>query len=316
MATIQNTATKQLIYLNNQHTFGRNQQTSNTYLSGPDISQFHALILWKNNSWHLQDQSRNGTLINGKFLNNATIAIKKDTNIKFGEDPSASWTVLDCLPPNSYLKALDGSEEIIELDSYYTFPNEKNPEYSIYQSGEGWKLEQQEIIKDLTPNQQYLLNNKSYAFFENKSLEDTMDMGFQSSDAYFQFILSADEEHINLKLIIKNKKIDLGERVHNYILLALARKRYNDFKMGYTSIDQGWFMVEELLEELSKELNKEIDIYYVNLNIHRVRKLLLNIKPYGNLFSNIIERRPKLLRFSHPYFQIIKEEKSIGEILP
>jgi len=316
MATLQNTVTQEKIYLNNQHTFGRNQHNSNTYISEVDISQLHAVIAWKENTWYIFDQSRNGTLVDGKFINNTSLPISNGSKIQFGENKNTEWLVLNCNPPTSYLKSLENPNTIIELNSSHAFPDEKTPNVFIYPSKEVWKIEKNGTVENLVPNTTYSIEGERYFFVENMSIEDTMDMNFTISSAYFQFTLSPDEEHIKLKLIIKNKEIDLGERVHNYTLLTLVRKKLQDYTEGYTANDQGWMGVDLLLEDLSKELDKDIDIYYLNLNIHRIRKLLLDIKSYGHLLSNIIERRPGEIRFSYPYFQIIKEEKCIGEILP
>jgi len=316
MAILQNSITKEIICLNTQHTFGRNKHSSNTFIAELDISQLHAIISWKGNSWYIYDQSRNGTLINGKFINNTTLKISDGTKIQFGEKKTTEWEVLDCNPPTSYLKSIQNTNNIIELKSSHAFPDEKTPNAFIYPSNEIWKLEENGKTKDLITDTVYSINGKEYLFIENKAMEETMDMGFSPDAAFFQFTLSSDEEHIKLKLITKNQEIDLGERVHNYILLALVRKKLEDYNAEYVTDDQGWIDVNLLLEDLSKELNKDIDIYYLNLKIHRIRKLLLDIKSYGHLFSNIIERRPGDIRFSHPYFQIIKEEKCIGEILP
>lgn len=315
MATLQNTVTKEIIYLNTQHTFGRNRHNVNTYLPELDISQIHAVITWKGNSWYLFDQSRNGTLINGAFINNKALQLSEGSKIQFGEEKTTEWKVLNCNKPSSYLKSLTDPNKIIELTSSHAFPDNENPSLFIYPSDNEWKLEENGKIENLTANLKYTIDNEEFIFIENKTLEDTMDMGFGATEAYFQFILSSDEEHIRLKLITKNQEIDLGERVHNYILLALARKKLQDNDAGYVIADQGWLTIDDLLDELSKELNKDIDIYYLNLKIHRIRKLILDIKHYGSLFSNIIERRPGEIRFSHPYFQILKEEKSVGEIL-
>lgn len=316
MATLQNSITKEKIYLNTQHTFGRNQHSSNTYIPELDISQLHAIISWKGNAWYIYDQSRNGTLVNGKFINNTSLQISNNTKIQFGEEKTTEWEVLDCSPPTSYLKSLQNPNNIIKLKSSHAFPNEETPNVFIYPSKDIWRFEENGNTQDLISNTVYSIDGEEYLFIENKAMEETMDMGFSPDDAFFQFTLSSDEEHIHLKLITKNQEIDLGERVHNYILLALVRKKLIDRDTGYTINDQGWISVDDLLEDLSKEFNKEIDIYYLNLKIHRIRKLLLDIKSYGHLFSNIMERRPGEIRFSHPYFQIIKEEKCIGEILP
>ncbi|WP_062052663.1 FHA domain-containing protein [Aquimarina longa] len=315
MAIIKNSQTEEVIYLNTQHTFGRNRHTANTYLSEQDISQSHALIFWKGNDWYVQDYSRNGTLINGKYINHTTVKLLENHKIQFGEQKSTQWEVINLSPPKSYLKPLESKGLVIELASYHAFPNEKSPDVFIYPAEGVWKLETKENVLDLVHDTTYKINGEEYTYIENRILEDTMDNGYVVNNAYFQFLLSSDEEHIRVKIIIENQELDLGERVHNYILLALARKRLADVRMGCVFNDQGWITIDELLEDMSKEFGKELDTYYLNLKIYRIRKLLMDTKPYGYLFSNIIERRHGEMRFSHRYFQILKEEECVGEIL-
>lgn len=316
MANLQNLITKEIVYLTAQHSFGRNAHICNTSLSEIDISQLHAIIAWKSNAWYLNDQSRNGTLVDGKFINNNSLKINTGNVIQFGSNEITQWKVIDTKPPSSYLKSLDKPNKIVELVSSHAFPNEENPNTFIYPVNDIWTIEKEGVSEKMNSYSSYTINGEKHLFIENRTIEDTMDMGFSTNDAFFEFTLSSDEEHIHISLITKNQTIDLGERIHNYILLALVRKKLSDNKAEYKEPDQGWMDVNDLLEELSKELNKEIDIYYLNLKIHRIRKLMLDIKSYGHLFSNIIERRPGEIRFSHPYFKIIKEEKIIGEITP
>ncbi len=315
MATLKNSSTGTTIYLNAQHTFGRNQRAVNTFLPEGDISQSHAVISWKGNAWYLQDYSRNGTLIDGKFINNITIQLTKNQVIQFGEHASSQWKISDLDAPCNYFQSQSNDQTIIALHQCYAFPNEESPNTLLYPINGVWKIEQENAVTDLKHGELYYIDKKPYRYRENNPIEDTMDNGYAVNKAYFQFILSSDEEHIRVKIIIEHQEIDLGERVHNYILLALARKRLLDVALDYVFEDQGWIDVEDLLDDMSKELRKEVDVYYLNLKIYRIRKLLIETKPYGPLFSNLIERRQGKIRFAHRYFQILKEEECIGEVL-
>ncbi len=315
MAIIKNNQTGEIVYLNTQHTFGRNRNIANTYLSGQDVSQSHALISWRGSDWYLQDYSRNGTLVNGEYINNTTVKLAKGNAIQFGEQESSLWKLIDVGSPSSYLRPLDMNDEIIELSSCYAFPNEEKPEALIYPEDDVWKIEKHGRPVALVHDHTYTINDKEYVFVENNVLEDTMDNGHIVNNAYYQFTLSSDEEHIHIKIVTQNQEVDLGERVHNYMLLALVRKKLQDSQNGLVDIDQGWMAIEDLLDDMSKEFRKELDVYYLNLKIYRLRKLLIETKPYGYLFSNIIERRSGEIRFAHPFFKIIKEEACIGEVL-
>ncbi len=315
MGIIKNNLTGKIVYLNTQHIFGRNQNLVNTHLSEQDISQSHALISWKANDWYLQDHSRNGTLVNGELINNATSKLSDGFKIQFGEHQSTQWEVVSTSPPSSYLRPIDNTDTVIELITCLAFPNEEMPETLLYPDSNIWKIETKTNIDTLKHGKTYTIDAKEYIYIENRVLEDTLDLGNVVNNAFFKFTLSSDEEHIRIKIITQNQEFDLGERVHNYILLALARKRLEDVNNGHVIYDQGWIAIDDLLKDISKEFGRDIDTYYLNLRIYRIRKLILETKPYGYLFSNIIERRYGEIRFAHPYFQILKEEESIGEVL-
>ncbi|WP_027395242.1 FHA domain-containing protein [Aquimarina latercula] len=315
MAIIKNNETAEIVCLNTQHTFGRNQNTAHTYIPEKDISQSHALISWRGSNWYIQDHSRNGTIVNGEYINNTAIKLAQGFKIQFGENTSTLWVIVNLDPPSSYLKSLKNKNKIIELTTGHAFPNEEEPEVLIYPEDAAWKLEKNGVIDNLVQNRIYVFDNEEYVFVENQVLEDTMDNGHIVNNAYFQFVLSSDEEHIRIKIITQNLELDLGERVHNYILLALARKRLMDVENGYVFGDQGWMAIDDLLNDMSKEFGKELDAYYLNLKIYRIRKLLLETKPYGYLFANSVERRYGEIRFAHRFFQILKEERCIGEVL-
>jgi len=314
MAILKNNQTKETVYLNAHHTFGRNPNIVSTVLVGKDVSQSHAVVSWIGSDWYIQDHSRNGTLVNGDYINHTTVKLAQGSTVQFGEHEPIQWELIDLSPPCSYLRSTQDPTKTIELNSYYFFPNEEAPEILIYPEDTLWKLEEKGTVTDLKANKLYIINNEEYLFVENEVLEDTMDNGHVVNNAYFQFQLSSDEEHIYIKIITQNLELDLGERVHNYILLALARKRLSDVDNGFSLNDQGWLSTDDLLDDMSKEFGKELDTYYLNLKIFRLRKLLMDTKPYGYLFSNIIERRQGEIRFAHRYFRILKEDECVGEV--
>jgi hypothetical protein len=131
--------------------------------------------------------------------------------------------------------------------------------------------------------------------------------------SYFLFQLSMDEEQIGLQLIVSTAQtIALGNRSHNYLLLTLARKRSGDQLLGISSEEQGWICMDDLLEDLSREMQRDVDVYFLNLQIFRIRKQLLKIPVFGALFSHVIERRYGQIRLGHPFFSIVKGECSLG----
>jgi len=157
MALLQNIVSKEIIHLNTQHTLGRNQQSVNTYIPELDISQLHAIISWRGHGWYIHDQSRNGTLVNNKFINNTELQIAEGNMIQFGREKTTQWKILDCNPPCSYLKSILNSSEIIELNSSHVLPSEEIPNVFIYPYKEQWKIEKDGMSESLINNQKYTI---------------------------------------------------------------------------------------------------------------------------------------------------------------
>ncbi len=315
MAIVKNTSTDEIIVLHSQHLFGRNQQLSNTHISESDISQSHATIFWKCDCWYLKDHSRNGTLVNGKFISQSTHKLQNKDTIQFGQATSTKWQLIENNAPSSYLQSLTHKHKIYALPFSLDMLHTLYQDVHIYRSvDQQWnaKIKNNTIV--LIHGTTIAFNNDTWIFIENKNFEETIDHGQILKQAYYQFTLSQDEEHIDLKIISNKLMLDLGSRIYNYLLLTLARKRLLDANASYSIIDQGWIAIEDLISDLSKEFVKDIDAYYINLQIYRIRKNLSAIEPYGYLFINIIERKNGFIRFAHPYFKIIKETQVIGEL--
>ncbi len=315
MAILKNLTTNQSVILQSQHSFGRNPSISNTHIAERDVSQSHAVVSWKGGVWNIHDHSRNGTLIGKNYIHHASSELTMGEVIQFGSDDSTRFEVINLSPPLSYLKCLD-APRFIELGAHAPEDNADIPDASFFYSSDGqWNAETQEGIFTLKHDQVVTLNGQNWVYIENKVLDETVDTNQLIMRSYFQFVLSPDEEHIFLSLVISNQKYHLGERTFNNLLLALARKRLADYEDGYEFNDQGWVTTESLSSYMSREMMKDVDQYYLNLQIHRMRKQLIKLKPFGYLFSGIVERRLGELRFAHRYFQIMKEKQLLGEII-
>jgi hypothetical protein len=130
------------------------------------------------------------------------------------------------------------------------------------------------------------------------------------SDIIFMFQVSSDEEHTNVKLINAEHIIELGERVHHYLLITLARKRLKDAEDGFDLTSQGWIE----LSLLSKMIG--LDQSHLNIQIFRARNQLVqalsdNSKPFA-----MIERRRGDVRLGSFRFKIFRGSIIEGELNP
>lgn len=125
---------------------------------------------------------------------------------------------------------------------------------------------------------------------------------------YFEFHTSQDEEHTFILAHMNCTGVDLGERVHHYLLLLLARQRLNDADKGFDSSNQGWVRVERLSVMLG------LCESYVNLQIHRARKQLARFAGSDEGAAQLIERRAGEVRFGYANYRIKKAGKLEGQL--
>lgn len=309
MAIIKNIQTKEIYFLNSIHSLGSNIHKADTFIEGKDISTHHATIYWENGYWYIIDHSKSGTLLNANPIRKETRKLQNQQVIQFGKEDRNKWEIVNLLPPSSYLKSLSHKNKMLELRSCHTLPNDDNNMILFYLSAEEkWTWKNNDRYFLLHNRQTIKFNNEEWQFIENEIIQQTPHQ-LSATKAFFKFHLSINEEHISLKVIIDQMEIDLGSHSHNYLLLSLARKRLEDMNKNYDLYDQGWVTIDQLTYDVGKEMIKEVDVYYLNLQIHRIKKQFSKLKNYGMLFTNVIERRKGEIRFAYPYFQLVKDKE-------
>ena len=129
--------------------------------------------------------------------------------------------------------------------------------------------------------------------------------------AALQFHVSLNEEHVFLRLVpARGATIDLGERVHHYCLLTLARQRLHDARLGADVSSQGWLAVEALARMLGLEQT------HLNIQIYRARQHVGAALPSELLGDALLERRRGEVRFGALPFRIVRGTILEGEIFP
>ncbi|MRX09941.1 hypothetical protein GJ697_19055 [Pseudoduganella sp. FT25W] len=112
------------------------------------------------------------------------------------------------------------------------------------------------------------------------------------ADWAMQFQVSLNEEHVFLTILRDGAVcVELGERVHHYSLLLLARRRLEDARRGLDRDSQGWIDIEQLTRMLGLDSN------YFNLQMLRARRQVLQALPLDCGAPVVIERRRGEVRF-------------------
>ena len=314
MASLINLYTNEKILINAYHQFGR-ASLNDTLMEYADISRKHAYLLWEETGWKIFDHSKNGTTVDCKTLCQSSVGLRKSSIIQFGCSKSTAWKVLDTNSPCSYLKSTSQKNCFIELSSnFLLWPNEEKPEVAFYKASDTlWYADLGSEIVELKNKKRLNFCSDEWVYVENQALTRTSDLNDVSKHACFIFNISPNEEEVGVEIEINDLHINLGERIYHHVLLKLVQQKYLDAQKGYHHEKQGWLMLNQITEYLRKELLMDVDEYYLNVQIHRLRKKMVELSPYACLFANIIERKNGEIRFNHPYFKILKEKKVIAE---
>jgi hypothetical protein len=141
--------------------------------------------------------------------------------------------------------------------------------------------------------------------------ETAMQPLHSAAQPLLRFQVSLNEEHAYLRIALgAQPELDLGERVHHYSLLTLARRRMSDAQRGIDASSQGWMAMDQLSHMLG------LDPAHLNIQIHRARSQIARALPPGAALPAIVERRRGELRLGEVPFQIVRGSALEGECQP
>jgi len=132
----------------------------------------------------------------------------------------------------------------------------------------------------------------------------------KAKPAEFDFFVSQNEEHVELRIRTGHELVDLGERSHHYGLLTLARRRLQDARRGFDRYSQGWLATDELARML------HLDPKHLNMQMHRARQQIGDAVANAHCPLKVIERRRGELRFGSVMFQITRGAELEGRFDP
>ncbi len=292
--------------LRDRYVVGRNRTDVHLYIGDNDISRHHAYLFWQDSTWLLRDVSRNGVWVNNQRINPVqAVELNPRDEIRFGQQNVNTWALLDTNAPRSALVPISQDCAVITLDAYNAIPAGNSTLEIIQESSNRWLLCKDGQLTELADGQFVEINGATWQAHlvpDNANNRATEKVPLEGIDCMqLQFQVSHDEEHVTLHAQLDGgSQIDFGERTHHYLLLILARKRYQDWGQGFDEAAQGWLDMDTLCNMLGMEAS------HVNIQIHRARKqlkeALLSIVDIGDL----IERRVGSLRVRARRFQIYK----------
>jgi hypothetical protein len=289
MAELRRTDGTRSCLLMTEHLVGRGPQCA-LRLTGRYVSTQHALIRWDGHAWEVLDRgSRNGTQLNGAMLEPGRgYRLLRDALITFGH-ADERWVLIDAGEPQTMAVSLETGQALLGGQGLIGLPSSKQPECTLYLAPDGlWKIEQQNgEVEELSDGQIIDCAGKKFRFCfpSSNSAIETLSLAHERVVPTLHFAVSSDEDFVELTLEYPERRVPLGSRSHNYLMLTLARQMLTDRAANLPEASCGWMDKDELADGF-KMTPQQVDG-----EVFRIRK---HFTQHGLPESTtIIERRPR-----------------------
>lgn len=253
-------------------------------LHEPEVSGEHAIIRWVDGAWELQDlNSRNGTYVDGRRVPaGQRVSLLAGAELGFGQPGGMLLVSVDA--PQVHARALDTMDHTVAArDGLLVLPSPDEPELTLYHSGRQWLLESTSELRTVEDGDVVETRTGRFRLHLPVSLPKTNEPRVpQLARLSLHFVVSRDEEYIELLGRCGDRAINLKARAHHRTLLQLARQRLADRELPASQ--QGWIHQDDLMRQLA------IDAGVLHLDIHRIRRQLADAGITDA--AHVIERRP------------------------
>ncbi|MEM6990906.1 MAG: FHA domain-containing protein [Myxococcota bacterium] len=241
-------------------------------LDAADVSKEHASLRWTGARWELRDlNSRNGTFAGGVKLGPGDVAeVVVGMTVRFGA--SAVFEVADDAPPPPMALAVEAGDWCIASGQLLALPDESNPEATIHRDAQGrWLHERDGAVTAVEHGDAVSAGGQTWRLYLPSTDEQTaesLDAQLSLATTRLTFLVSRDEEHVQVLAESSGRQVDLKARAHHYVLLTLARRRDDDERAGVPAAEQGWVYHDALARMLSTART------HINVAVYRLRKQL------------------------------------------
>lgn len=289
MAELRRTDGTRSCLLMTEHLVGRGPQCALRLPAGY-VSTQHALIRWDGFSWELLDRgSRNGTQLNGALLEpGRAYRLLKDAVLTFGH-ADERWALVDAGDPQTMAVSLETGQALLGAHGLIGLPSSKSPECTLYLAQDGgWKIEQANgEVESIVDGQIIECAGQRFRFCgaSSNSATEALSVARDAGVPTLCFAVSSDEDFVELTLEYPERRVPLGSRSHNYLMLTLARQMLADRGANLPEASCGW-MDKDALADGFKMTPQQVDGEVFRIRKHFTQRGL----PES---TTIIERRPR-----------------------
>jgi hypothetical protein len=255
-------------------------------MDGSLVSSVHASLRWTPYGWELRDLgSTNGTFVNGARLGPGKLRLLTRCDaVAFGGENNV-WELVEESPPGATVVPEGDAGGAPLTGDIIGVPSSENLRVVIYRNArDEWRLETVgEGERTIEDGERFRVGEGWWRFFcPGVALDTSRPLAGDVRRVRLAFVVSRDEEHVELTAHVGSQEIDLGSRAHHYVLLTLARQRLFDTGRAMPETSCGWMYANELARAIAEETE------HVNVAVFRIRR------QFAQHFDNaaqIIERR-------------------------
>ena len=262
-------------------------------LDDPLVSMWHAELRWNGTMWEIRDlDSANGTFVDGRRIEHGErVVLDAGNKIAFGSAVDC-YELADDAPPCAAAIGPGGERQFADAE-LLAIPSPEDPQYTIFQECGRWIAESSDGSRlPVTSRSSLQVGDQTWRLDLPVPTNTTLrhEQQVLLRNLALRFLVTRDEEHVEVEFIHRGRATRLPSRVYWYMLLILARTRLDDAAKASISVsEQGWMTAGDLAAGLG------IDTNLLYQYICRARKMFSKTGVLD--FAEVIERRPgSLLR--------------------
>jgi hypothetical protein len=198
------------------------------------------------------------------------------------------WVVSDAGAPQVMVVNAGGQVQLPAIEGVIAIPSIDQPNATVYLTSEGtWCVDGNDLhALGVTDGQFFNVDAESWRFCCPDGVAPTATAEAMPGDVppVLHFLVSSDEEAVELVLEYAARRVSLGFRAHNHLLLTLARSRLEDIEREFPPTSCGWVYKEDLLAGNDPTQRIDCDVF-------RIRQHFCAHAP--DVAGSIVERRPR-----------------------
>lgn len=249
------------------------------------VSSEHAVVRWTEGRWELRDLgSRNGTFVDGKRLPpGQRVPLGVGTSFLLGGS-AVGYTLIDGAPPVPSARHVRSGQMREANHRVLSLPDDDEPAVTIFEDPSGrWLLDGEERTEVVDDRSVVSVRGEDWLLDLPSVGEITLEVASAVSldGALVRFVVTRDEEHVEVSLAHEGGVIELPPRSFHYLLLTLARQRLAEAELPEE--ERGWVDRDTLCRMLA------VDPLKLNVDVCRARKQLAATGVLGA--AEIVARR-------------------------